>query len=322
MVARGDLGMELPPAKLTLAQKWMIGLSNLAGKFVINATQMLESMITAPYPTRAEISDVANAVFDGADAVMLSGETASGAHPEEACSVMASIARHAEMGTNFNQQFDFVRNFSPPATPEEAVAAAFVKNAVDIRPGMLVVFSETGKLARLAAKYRPCAPVLVVTSSPELARRCSGYFALYVMLLPKTLANRAAIFDALQGALRFGVEQGICVPGKEVVVLASTAATTDDKHLAERELFVTIAPGQLQYDKLGALAPHVASRSRKDAAYTAKTISLRSAHISLDTIFRESKVSAPVNVSCLTSFCLICLPVCSHETQPLVCHIS
>jgi Pyruvate kinase, alpha/beta domain len=170
------------------------------------------------------------------------------------------------------------------------VAAALVKNAIDIRPGMLIVFSESGKLARATSKYRPCCPVLVVTSNAQLAARCSGRFSLYVMLLEKPLTNRAAIFVALKDALRFGVAEGLCVPGKEVVVLASTAATTDEKHMAERELFVTVAPGTLQFEKLGSLAPHVETPSSQDVAFLSKTISLRSGNISLESILRKNTV--------------------------------
>ncbi|KAF5842973.1 pyruvate kinase [Dunaliella salina] len=185
MVARGDLGMEISVEKVPLAQKVMITKANIAGKFAITATQMLESMITSPIPTRAEMTDVANAVVDGTDAVMLSGESANGKYPDLAVATMARICRSAEIGVNVYQTFDFIRTFTPkPVPPVEAVCAALAKNAVDIFPGMIIIFSETGKTPRLLAKYRPPAPVLVVTSNEYLARHCSSLYAMHAMMLP------------------------------------------------------------------------------------------------------------------------------------------
>lgn len=262
---------------------------------MICATQMMESMVDMAYPSRAEISDIANAVWDGADACMLSGETANGAHPALAVSVMASIQQHAELGVNHNQTFNFVREFTPkPVGTVEASVSTLAKNAVDLKPGMLVVFSEGGKMARLAAKYRPCVPLLVVTSNAALARRCSALFACQAMLLAEPMRDRAEIFGTLKRALKHGVEAGLCVPGKEVVVLASTAATQSGVgHGAERELFVTVAPGKLQYEKLGSLAPNLMG-GEVDLAYVAKTVSLRAMRMDLAMVMRESQVRAHV----------------------------
>ncbi len=131
MVARGDLGMEIPSEKVAIAQKMMITKANLAGKFVLTATQMLNSMEVSPLPTRSEMTDVANAVFDGTDATMLSGESANGKFPDLAVATMAAIVQNAEAGVNAYQTFDFIRDFTPkPMSTEEAVVSCAAKNTV------------------------------------------------------------------------------------------------------------------------------------------------------------------------------------------------
>ncbi|MEW5302336.1 MAG: hypothetical protein WDW36_005135 [Sanguina aurantia] len=312
MVARGDLGMEIPVEKVPLAQKMMITKANIAGKFVICATQMMESMISNPMPTRAEMTDVANAVFDGVDAVMLSGETANGAYPGLTVETMAKICRSAEIGVNFYQSYQYIRSFTPkPVCAIEAIVSSVAKAAVDIRPGMIVVFSEGGKVARLLAKYRPCAPVLVVTSNPKLARYCSALFAMHTMLLGQPIASLREMPARVQGAMEYGVAAGLCVAGKEVVVLTSSMVArgaddvVDSSHtLPEREVFVALAPGKLAINELGALALH--SRAEDPKSY-AKTISMRSTVIDFAMIMSSA---APVRK---TKVCVTLGPSCSDE---------
>jgi len=303
MVARGDLGMEISVEKVPLAQKVMITKANLAGKFAITATQMLESMITSPIPTRAEMTDVANAVVDGTDAVMLSGESANGKYPDLAVATMARICRSAEIGVNVYQTFDFIRTFTPkPVPPVEAVCAALAKNAVDALPGMIIIFSETGKTPRLLAKYRPPAPVLVVTSNEYLARHCSCLYAMHAMMLSEPINSVGDIPGILKKALQYGVEKGLCSAGKEVVVLSSTfvasKAFRESERLLRRELFVTIAPGTLDMEALGSLAPVI---SAQDPKLIHKTLTMRSTVVSMDMItsdlalpVRKTKIAATI----------------------------
>jgi len=178
MVARGDLGMEIPIEKVFLAQKMMIRKANLAGKPVITATQMLESMIVNARPTRAECSDVANAVLDGTDAVMLSGETANGAHPEAAVRFMARTCVEAEGVTNYAQLFAAIRESTLAEVGQmcigEAIASSAVKTAIDMGAKCIVVCTETGNSARLISKYRPACPILALTSTDSVARQVTG----------------------------------------------------------------------------------------------------------------------------------------------------
>jgi len=171
MVARGDLGVELSPEQVPIAQKKMIAMANAAGKIVITATQMLESMINNPSPTRAEASDVANAVFDGTDALMLSGETAVGKYPVKAVEMMAKIAVEAEESALIQQ---FVRRKKEaPSSFSQAVAFASFAAAGELHAKAIIVFSQTGSTARLVSKLRPLTPVVAFTPLEETKRRLS-----------------------------------------------------------------------------------------------------------------------------------------------------
>jgi len=179
MVARGDLGMEIPPEKVFLAQKMMIREANIAGKPVVTATQMLESMITNPRPTRAECSDVANAVLDGTDCVMLSGETANGEYPSEAVKIMARTCCEAEAALNFDGLYQAVRNSTLKRyghlSTSESIASSSVKTAIDISAKAIIVCSESGATATQVAKFRPGMPVYVLTTRARVARQTNGY---------------------------------------------------------------------------------------------------------------------------------------------------
>lgn len=173
MVARGDLGVEIKPEKVPLIQKKIIRACNEAGKPVITATQMLESMITHPRPTRAETSDVANAILDGTDAVMLSGETASGAFPLEAVKLMARVALDVESAELKSRPF---RRMGRSQSIPEGVAEAACQAATDLKAKAIAVFTQSGSTAALISKFRPQLPVIALTPFPEIQRRLSLYW--------------------------------------------------------------------------------------------------------------------------------------------------
>jgi len=184
MVARGDLGMEIPSEKVALAQKMIITKCNIAGTFVITATQMLESMCQNPLPTRAEMTDVANAVFDGTDAVMLSGETANGAFPEEAVLTMARICANAELVNNYYAIYSFIRDFTPqPFSPEESISSSAAKAIIDSNASLCIVITLDGIKSKLVSKYRPCVPVVVLTPTEFVAKQANCHFGQYACLL-------------------------------------------------------------------------------------------------------------------------------------------
>ena len=169
MVARGDLGMEIPSEKVFLAQKYMIDKANQAAKPVITATQMLESMISKPRPTRAEASDVANAVLDGTDCIMLSGETATGEYPVQACSMMSKIATEAEKMINYRSLYNELKSCTPLMTAE-SMASSACNAALNLDIDLIIVMTDTGRIARLVAKYRPQQPILACSVSLPIVK--------------------------------------------------------------------------------------------------------------------------------------------------------
>lgn len=170
MVARGDLGVEMPPEKVPVIQKHIIRRSAYWRKPVITATQMLESMIENPRPTRAEASDVANAIFDGTDAVMLSAETASGKYPREAVAMMARIVVEAEINMAESTQLKRRRE-RPALTIAETICESIAHAADDLPMGAIAIFTETGNTARLISKYRPKVAVYAFSQSEAVCNR-------------------------------------------------------------------------------------------------------------------------------------------------------
>jgi pyruvate kinase len=225
MVARGDLGMEIPPEKVFLAQKMMIREANISGKPVITATQMLESMITNPRPTRAECSDVANAVLDGTDCVMLSGETANGEHFEAAVSIMARTCCEAEGAVNFDSLYQAVRNstirkFGHLST-SESIASSAVKTAIDVNAKAIIVCSESGNTARQVAKFRPGMKVIVLTTNVHTASQSFGLLkGVTSKILPSFEDESKSIAEVIADLKRTGIASA----GDPVVIVHGAVA--------------------------------------------------------------------------------------------------
>ncbi len=182
MVARGDLGVEMAFEKVPFIQKSIIERARQTGKFVITATQMLESMIESPVPTRAEVSDVANAIFDGTDAVMLSAETSAGKYPVEAAATMARIAVETESSIRPRGYQDLPPRINPSIA--EILADAAYHSARSANVAAIVVMTTSGSTARLIARYRPPVPIYAFTNSEVVARQLSLIYGVRVLVTP------------------------------------------------------------------------------------------------------------------------------------------
>jgi pyruvate kinase len=215
MVARGDLGVELPPEEVPLAQKRIVRAARALGRPVVVATQMLESMIAAPAPTRAEASDVATAVFDGADAVMLSAETAAGQYPYEAVNMMDRIIARVERDEGWRAITEASRPVPEHSAPD-AIAAAARQVAQTIGAQAIVAFTESGSTALRVARERPGCPILTLTPDLDTARRMAVVWGVHAQTVP-TLHSMT---EAVAKAVRIARAEGFANLGEEVVVAA------------------------------------------------------------------------------------------------------
>ena len=215
MVARGDLGVELPPEDVPAVQKQIIYSSRRAGKPVVVATQMLESMISAPTPTRAEASDVATAIYDGADAVMLSGETAVGKYPVEAVSMMDRIIKRVEVDPLYRKMTDSERR-APERTASDAISAAARQTAETISAAVIVTFSSSGSTTLRAARERPTVPVLGLTASQATYRKMALTWGVH-SLMTKDLTSFSEMVDLATEAAK---QEEFAASGDVIVVTA------------------------------------------------------------------------------------------------------
>ena len=218
MVARGDLGVELPPEAVPIAQKKILNAANRWGKFGITATQMLESMTTNSRPTRAEASDVANAIFDGSDAVMLSGETASGRYPVEAVQMMSRIAIAAEANRHIEHSETRAPFRKTSETDEftDSLAGAANYAAEQLDAKFVVVFTQTGFAAQLMSKFRPKAPIIALTPSSWVARRMNILWGVQPFVLKEAGEFHEQIVDRVDEYL---LEKDVVRPGDRLVIL-------------------------------------------------------------------------------------------------------
>jgi len=222
MVARGDLGVEMPPEQVPILQKRIIEYANASGRLVIVATQMLESMMANPRPTRAEASDVANAVIDGTDAVMLSGETAVGMYPAEAVQMMARIiveaersGRHGDLGGSLGEQ-----HAAP--TDAHAISHAVREIAQDMELQAIIAFTQSGFTARLISKDRPCCPILAMTPNEAVYRQLALVWGVTPILSP-FVEDSDEMIAVVEKVL---VDRGYVEPKHRVVIMGGLPVTT------------------------------------------------------------------------------------------------
>lgn len=217
MIARGDLGVEIPAQKVPVVQKDIIDRARTLGKPVVVATQMLESMISNPQPTRAEVSDVATAVFDGADAVMLSAETAVGDYPIEAVSMMDATAREIETNTTYLSTMERRRDHSAES-PSQAITAAAYNVARNIDAAFIVTYTSSGSTALRMARQRPHVPILCLTPDLKAARRLGLSFGVNAVYAPET--DESDFTGPARFAGKIAREQNFAKDGENFVMTA------------------------------------------------------------------------------------------------------
>ncbi len=215
MVARGDLGVEVPPEDVPVLQRRIVHQARQAGKPVIIATQMLESMIATPTPTRAEASDVATAVYEGADAVMLSAETAAGAYPVEAVAMMDRIIGRVQHDPLYRTMLE-AEHPALLATSSDAITAAARQVATTIRAVAIATYTSSGSTTLRAARERPDVPILCLTANLGVARRLALVWGVHAVLAP----DIASFGDMVEKATRVALAEGIAADGERVVITA------------------------------------------------------------------------------------------------------
>ncbi|GAB9469054.1 Pyruvate kinase [Globisporangium polare] len=216
-VSRGDLGMELSPEQVFLAQKMIIRKANIAGKPVVTSTQMLQSMTKKPIPSNAECTDVANAVLDGTDAMMLSAETAKGMYPREAVQTMSKICLEAEAAMDYSELYRAMRAVVPrPFSMCESIASSAVETSIDVRAKLIISFTETGFSTKFLAKYRPSAWILAVTASGSTARQLTGVSrGVSALRVESMIGTESLVIKAIS----YGKEQGWIENGDIIVLI-------------------------------------------------------------------------------------------------------
>lgn len=222
MVARGDLGIEIPPEKVFLAQKMIISKCSIAGKPVICATQMLESMISKPRPTRAESSDVANAVLDGADCVMLSGETAKGDYPVEAVQMMHKVALESEAALYTTSLYTELSMMTrSPCEPSTAIALAAVSASMKLPAGAIIALTTTGQTAQQVSRYRPRCPIISISRNAQTTRQGHLWRGIMPLLYtPPKLDDWSQDVDArVNSGIAFGLSKNVLKQGDHVIVI-------------------------------------------------------------------------------------------------------
>jgi pyruvate kinase len=216
MVARGDLGVELPPEDVPVVQKMIIKKCNRAGKLVIIATQMLESMIGSPSPTRAEVSDVANAVIDGGDALMLSGETSVGKYPVEAVQIMERIIQRVE-SEHIGPAHALESAFGGVESRHDALGRAACVLAEQMNAAAIVAVTRSGETARVVSRYRPRTSIVAITDRTEILRRLNLIWGIHGMLIERLNDDSDTTLQKIQESL---VKSGLVQRGQYVVLLA------------------------------------------------------------------------------------------------------
>lgn len=213
MIARGDMGVEIPYEEVPVIQKMIMKKVYEKGKTAITATQMLESMIKNPRPTRAEVTDIANAVYDGTSAIMLSGETAAGAYPVEAVKTMARIALRTEQDINYQKRFfDYDRKANPDIT--DAICHATCTTAYDLNAKAIVTVTKSGYSARMISRYRPGSDIIGCTTSEKVCRQ----LALTWGVMPIMLKEEKDVFDLFNNAILAAEKMGLLQKGDVTVI--------------------------------------------------------------------------------------------------------